>query len=227
MTMDLPFRLILAVFVSGLLLLLTTIQASAHKGHQQPDSEPAQEELIVDDHMESNADEADAHDETSSTTDEADSDHHGGADKGTKTFSERLTSWLGSFHPAVVHFPIGLLLAALFGELLFMATGQPTYASIVRYCIWIGALGALTAAPLGWFSAGFQLTDAKEIITTHRWVGTSASVWSIFLLAILSRTKPSGSRTLLRVALVVGAGLVAYNGYLGGLIVHGLDAHAF
>jgi len=233
-----PFRLILVALVSGLFLMLTTPQANAHKEHQQPDPEPAQEEVLADPvgsgHREGGAhedgaDEQGAHNESGATTaaNEPAGGHHDAAEDEPKTFFERLISWLGTFHPAVVHIPIGLLLAALIGEVLLMATGQPVYTSIVRYCIWIGALGALLAVPLGWFSAGFQLTDAKEIITTHRWVGTSAAVWSIPLLFILSATKEGGSRTLLRAALVIGVGLVAYNGYLGGLIIHGLDAHAF
>ncbi len=245
MTIQMPYRLILIGLFGALFMMFTLVSANAHKGHQEPDPEPVQVEETAneetankdtdDGHMEGDAHDGDENDEqdtsgAAGTTVEAAGGHHDAAealDDETETFSERLTSWLGSFHPAAVHIPIGLLIAALLGELLLMATGQPVYASIVRYCIWIGALGALIAAPLGWLSAGFQLTDAKEIITTHRWVGTSAAVWSILLLAMLSRTEPSGSRTLLRVALVVGAGLVAYNGYLGGLIIHGLDAHAF
>jgi len=242
MTMIMPIRLILITLISGLFLMLPALQANAHKGHQQPDPEPAQEEVLADPvgsgHNEGENEEGEhgdgehadgAHDQSGAApaANEPAGDHHGAVDDETKTFFERLISWLGTFHPAVVHIPIGLLLAAVIGEVLLMATGQPVYASIVRYCIWIGALGALLAVPLGWFSAGFQLTDAKEIITTHRWVGTTAAVWSVPLLFILGATKEGGSRTLLRVALVIGAGLVAYNGYLGGLIIHGLDAHAF
>ncbi|MBL4618855.1 MAG: hypothetical protein GXP04_04335 [Alphaproteobacteria bacterium] len=242
MTTHMPYRLILIGLFGALFMMFTLVSANAHKGHQEPDPEPVQVEKTADNntddgHMEGDAHDGEAHEsdehDTSSAagaTNEAAGGHHGAAetlDDETKTFSERLTSWLGSFHPAAVHIPIGLLIAALLGELLLMVTGQPVYASIVRYCIWIGALGALIAAPLGWLSAGFQLTDAKEIITTHRWVGTSAATWSIILLFILGATKEGGSRTLLRLALLIGAGLVAYNGYLGGLIIHGLDAHAF
>ncbi len=227
--MDSPFRLVLTALLGGLFLIFATLQANAHPKSHDPAPEPAQTENSSDQK------EADGHDDgtndghhASSATQAANAaaaGHHGGDT--AKTFSERLVSWLGSFHPAAVHIPIGLLLAALIGEVLLITTGQPVFASIVRYCIWIGALGALVAAPLGWFNAGFQLTDTEEFVTTHRWVGTSAAVWSVFLLYILNTTKDENNRTLLRVALLIGVGLVAFNGLLGGLMIHGADAHAF
>ncbi len=234
MIMDSPFRLIFVALVGGLFLILTTLQANAHPKSHDLEPEPAQMENTTDDHTEGDAhDEGEhedgAHDESGATTAGADTagGHHGAASNESKTLSERLISWLGSFHPAAVHIPIGLLLAALIGEVMLITTGQPVYASIVRYCIWIGTLGALLAAPLGWFNAGFQLTDTEEFVTTHRWVGTSAAVWSVLLVFILNATKENSSRTLLRVALLISVGLVAFNGLLGGLMIHGADAHAF
>ncbi len=224
MTVDSPFRLIIIALLSGLFLILTSFQANAHPKNHAPEPDPAPAEETGAPHTDGDVHEDGEH---GAAANEEAGNHHGAGDNETKTFPERLASWLGSFHPAAVHIPIGLLLAALLGELLLMTTGQPVYASIVRYCVWIGALGALLAAPLGWLNAGIQLTDAKELVTTHRWIGTSAAVWSIFLLFILRATKESGNRTLLRLALIIGAGLVAFNGYLGGLIIHGVDAHAF
>lgn len=231
--MDLSIRLTLIALLGGLILALTSFSASAHKGHNAPESEPAQTENTDDDPIGGDpiggdAINANALDEGAQHDDdgEAAGGHHGATnEKGT--FNQRLISWLGSFHPAVVHIPIGLFIAALLGELLLMTTGQPVYASIVRYCIWIAALGALLAAPLGWLHAGFHLTDTEEFVTTHRWVGTSAAVWSLFLLFILNAAKEGDDRTMLRLALLVGVGLVSFNGFLGGLIVHGADAHAF
>ncbi len=206
--MDWTVRLILVALIGGLFLILTPPQAYAQDGLGFGDA---------------------AFDASIATpaASEAEGEGHGAAEGQPKTFFERLLSWLGSFHPAVVHIPIGLFLAALIGEALLLTTGQPTYAAIVRYCIWIGALGAFLAVPLGWFNAGFQLTDTKEFVTLHRWIGTTVALWSVLLLFILEATKNGSSRTLFRVILLIGVGLVSFNGLLGGLIVHGADAHAF
>jgi uncharacterized membrane protein len=206
--MDWTIRLVLVALIGGLFLILTPPQAYAQESlgfgdatYDASSAAPAASEAEIDSHT--------------ATVDE------------TKTFFERLISWLGSFHPAVVHIPIGLFLGALIAEALLLTTGQPAYAAIVRYCLWIGALGAFLAAPLGWFNAGFQLTDTKEFVTLHRWIGTTVALWSVLLLFILGATKDGNSRTLLRVILLIGVGLVSFNGLLGGLIVHGADAHAF
>jgi uncharacterized membrane protein len=229
--MDSPFRLIVAALLGGLFLLFATLQANAHPKSHSPKPEPAQVEKTTDhkdgDGHEEGAHDDGGHDTSGATANEATGGHHGAADATTRTFSQRLISWLGSFHPAAVHIPIGLLLAALISEGLLITTGQPVYASIVRYCIWVGAIGAFLAAPLGWFNAGFQLTDTEQFVTTHRWVGTAAAAWSVVLLFILGATKDGGSRTMLRLALLIGVGLVAFNGLLGGLMIHGADAHAF
>jgi uncharacterized membrane protein len=206
--MDWTIRLIFVALVGGVFLMFSPLQAYAQDSYGLGSA---------------------AFDTASATPtpNEAESDPHSAGSAEVKTFSERLMSWLGSFHPAVVHIPIGLFIAAFLAELLLIKTGQPVFASIVRYCIWIGALGAFLAVPLGWFNAGFQLTDTKEFVTPHRWIGTTAAFWSALLLYIVSTTKEGGNRLLLRTALFVAVGLVAFNGFLGGLIVHGADAHAF
>ena len=85
-------------------------------------------------------------------------------------------SWLGKFHPTLVHFPIGLLLGAAVMELLLWFTGCPLFEAASRVTVWLGALGAVPAATLGWFLAGPALSDANRILATHRWLGTSAVI---------------------------------------------------
>ncbi|HWY87341.1 MAG TPA: c-type cytochrome, partial [Gemmataceae bacterium] len=87
-------------------------------------------------------------------------------------FVGKLIRWLGKLHPAAIHFPIALLTAAAAAEVLRLLTGNPVFDAVSRYCIWFGTLGAVVAGALGWFAAGFQLTDASWVMTTHRWLGT-------------------------------------------------------
>src|SRR5207249_4385259 len=84
--------------------------------------------------------------------------------KPSQGFFEGLIRWLGKFHPAAVNFPVALLSAAAVAELLRMATGRPAFDVAARYCLWFGFLTAVVAGILGWFTGGFQLTDASWII---------------------------------------------------------------
>ena len=138
--------------------------------------------------------------------------------------------WLGKFHPPAVHFPIALLTAAAVAEFLRVATGKPAFDAITRYCVWFGTLTAAGAGTLGWFLAGFRLTDASWVMMTHRWLGTStvASAGLVLVLSELSR-RPDRRRTRIsfRVALLVVALLVSATGFFGGAVVFGINHHAW
>src|SRR5512146_841799 len=93
-----------------------------------------------------------------------------------------LITWLGKFHPAVVNFPVGLLVAAAVAEVLLIVTKRPVFQVCTRSCVWFGAMSAVAAAILGWF---FSVTQPPSwLLTTHRWLGTSTAAWSVLLLVI-------------------------------------------
>jgi uncharacterized membrane protein len=147
-------------------------------------------------------------------------------DVSPRRFFPKLIRWLGRFHPPAVHFPIGLLTAAAVAELLRMATRKPSFDAVSRYCVWFGTLTAVVAGVLGWFLAGFRLTDASWVLTTHRWLGTSTVVCAgtVLVLCELSR-RPDRRRTRMcfRAVLLIAAALVSVTGFFGGAVVYGLD----
>jgi mono/diheme cytochrome c family protein len=139
-------------------------------------------------------------------------------------FSKKLIDWLGRFHQAAVHFPIALLTAAGLAEVLRMAQGPPTLATVARFCIWLGFLSAGVAAPLGWFQAGFHLADESPILMAHRWLGTAtlASAGLVLLLSEASRRADSSlMRGWYRLVLFGVCGLVLATGLFGGFVVYG------
>lgn len=141
----------------------------------------------------------------------------------------RLIGWLGKFHPPTVNFPIAMILGAGFAELLLIATGRSFFVNAGRFCLWIGAIGALGAALLGWFFAGFHFVDDSWILTTHRWLGTTTAAWSVLLLVIGERTfrRADAKRTRYRAVLLIGAGLVGITGFFGGSLIYGLNHYVF
>ncbi|MBW2241773.1 MAG: hypothetical protein JRH01_07285 [Deltaproteobacteria bacterium] len=133
-------------------------------------------------------------------------------------------AWLGKFHPSLTHFPMALLLAAALAELMLLRKPDPLFRHAVRFCVWGGAIGALLAAPLSWFFAGFRLIDDEWIMTAHRWAGTGVAAWAGCLLFMSERAaRGESDRTPLRFGLFSGALLVGATGFLGGSLIYGLD----
>src|SRR5258705_13416204 len=86
--------------------------------------------------------------------------------------------WISRFHVVVVHFPIALLLTAALAEAMVMWRGATELVSVARFCVRLGAAGAIGAAALGW-TRGSYSGDASAILAFHRWIGTAACICSI------------------------------------------------
>ena len=52
----------------------------------------------------------------------------------------------------MTNFPVAMLIGAALAELLLMATHRPVFADARRYCVWIGACGAVSAGLLDRFT---------------------------------------------------------------------------
>ncbi len=120
-----------------------------------------------------------------------------------------------------------MLAAAAISELFFMRSGRELFFHATRFSVWVGSLGALTAAILGWFFAGFRVADQEWVMTTHRWLGTSASLWALLVLFLCERAYRTGERKGFRLALFTGAALVTTTGFFGGALVYGIDHYAW
>ena len=134
--------------------------------------------------------------------------------------------WLGYFHPATVHFPVGLIVAAAAAELLAMARRGAWFGDAARFCTWGAAIGALIATPLGWFNAGWDLAYDERLMALHRWLGTGAMLWMIVLVVLVELASRSGGgrgRWGYRAALLVGVTVVLLAGHYGGSLVYGPD----
>jgi mono/diheme cytochrome c family protein/uncharacterized membrane protein len=148
----------------------------------------------------------------------------------TPSFFDKLTRWLGKFHPPATHFPVALLMSAAVAELLRVATGKPVFDGISRFCIWFGSLTAVAAAVLGWCAGSFRMTDASWVLMTHRWLGTSTVAFAALVLVLSEASRSADrhrTRICFRVVLLVVAVLVSATGFLGGAAVFGLKHYAW
>jgi mono/diheme cytochrome c family protein/uncharacterized membrane protein len=140
------------------------------------------------------------------------------------SLAARLFGWLGKFHILVIHFPIALLVAAALGEVLAAMRRNQIPEPAVRFCVLLGAAGALVAMALGWLHAdiGGHGSVSSGILSLHRWLGTAACLWAIGIALVSERDSRRGHRSLLlRILLWSGAFLVAITAHFGGVLVHG------
>jgi hypothetical protein len=142
------------------------------------------------------------------------------------SFGERFLRWLGKFHILIIHFPIALFLAALAGELWSLGQGSPQPAPAVRFCVLLGAAGAVGAAVLGWLHAdwGGYGAGSGRLLAFHRWVGTAAGIGAVVVALrseIDARCEARSQR--FRIVLVLEVLLVGVAGHLGGILIHGDD----
>lgn len=144
-------------------------------------------------------------------------------------FLAKLIAWLGRFHPPTVNFPIAMIIGAALAELLLIVTGRAFFANAGRFCLWVGALGALAGSTLGWFLGGFHLVDDSWVLTSHRWLGTTTAAWSVLLLVCGERTfrRANVTRRGYRLLLFIAAGLVGVTGFFGGSLIYGLTHYAW
>ena len=146
------------------------------------------------------------------------------------TFTGRLVRWLGAWHPAAVHFPIGILLTVAFLELAAAVRRKPIYNANGKILLALGTLSAFVAVPLGWISAGLPAGDDEFALTVHRWIGTALPFVFVLLWwlkqpaeqAAVRKTPPYYEALLAAAVLVVLA-----QSYFGAVVTHGAEHLAF
>lgn len=173
--------------------------------------------------------ESDAGDEVSGDeSDGSESDESAAAESDRSPPPESLLL-VSRFHPAAVHLPVGLLMAAAFAELLRLLTRSTALATTVRLCLALGAAGAVAAAGTGWF-AGEYHGYAGEDLFWHRWLGVGTAALALVTAIVgevaRGRRKAGAANargwSLTATLLVLGAAaLVAVTGHYGGTMVHG------
>lgn len=146
------------------------------------------------------------------------------------TFGGRVIAWLGAWHPAIIHFPIALLLTVAFLELAAIARRKPLYNASNKILLGIGVLGAFAAAPLGWADAGMPTAQDEWFLTAHRWLGTFIP----FLFLLLWRLKKPAEQAAIKPSppfyealLAISVAVILAQAFLGGEITHGANHMAF
>jgi uncharacterized membrane protein/mono/diheme cytochrome c family protein len=139
--------------------------------------------------------------------------------------TSRTLRWLGKLHLLLIHFPIALLIAAGIGELVSVWRGSRVPSPAVRFCLSLAAVAVVPTVAFGWFhAAAGNGIGSPQLLTFHRWLGTSTGVWVIGTALWAERDARRGVRSRgVRAALAIGVVLVATTAHLGGLMARGSD----
>jgi len=133
-----------------------------------------------------------------------------------------MLQFLGRLHPALVHFPIALLLVAVLAELVRRRADGPSETAF--FCLALGTLGALAAVLTGLLFAAHDPPGAHALLERHRWSGIGTAAAACATLVSAWRWRRTGAATLAaptRLGLVLTAALVGLSGHLGGSMVYG------
>lgn len=143
-------------------------------------------------------------------------------------FWPHFVRWIGHFHPMMTAFPIALLLAAALAELLRICCGPSWLGDASRWCVIVGAIGAIITVPLGW---AFALSHgSSELLEIHRWLGTAAGAGAVVILIlseVARRSDRRGALIAFRILLFAAVPLVIATGFFGGAMVYGIHAYAW
>jgi uncharacterized membrane protein len=140
-----------------------------------------------------------------------------------------LLEYLGRWHIAVIHIPIGLLVTAALVEIYgsFRRFQSPTVTAVVM--VFCGALGSVLAAWLGWILAGnTRHPDMEQVVEWHRWGGIASAVLAIIsawvgILALRGRTN---LRWPFRTMVFITAISIGLTAHWGGELIYGEDYFA-
>ena len=138
-------------------------------------------------------------------------------------------SWLGAFHPQIVHTPIVMLIASALFALVGRVTDREWLKKSATVMLVFGFLGAFLAVQSGKPAhrvPEHQQGVPEQAIDTHAMVGTR-TMWlsGLALLALFGAARLKGGAATALGALglilqLLAAGAVGFTGYLGAKLVY-------
>lgn len=141
--------------------------------------------------------------------------------------TDRILKATATLHPAVVHLPIGLLLASGLFALLSLR-GNFVMSDCAYYCLWLGSIGAILACVTGWFWSPMEMKgtvnefqdifDTSHKVYWHRIGGLGVAIFS-FILALFAasaRSRDPDEGAAWKLGAILLAAAVGWVGHTGG-----------
>lgn len=159
------------------------------------------------------------------------------AERVAKPFMQGLWDLMGVAHPAVVHFPIGLVVGAAMFIVARCVIFRKIPIEVPYYALMLGALFAIPATIFGIsYAEGLGMGgafsgkafDPAASAFWHRWGGVGVCVLAIVVafIACKSMAKPEKSQTKWQVLVLFTAAVMGWVGSEGGELTYGEDHYA-
>lgn len=130
-----------------------------------------------------------------------------------------------SVHPLIVHFPIALLLTAVFLDVVAIVAKRPAVRRVALWNLTLGALGAGIAVWTGYRAADIakHSFEIHQVMELHRKLGVATlvlgalvAVWRLWKRDRLG----TRARALTLAVMLAMTGTLAYGAHLGGRLVY-------
>ncbi len=132
--------------------------------------------------------------------------------------AEQWGEFYARLHPVLLHFPIGLCLAALFMECVALVS--PPARSTRRWMYGLLAASAVFAASSGWM-LGEGADYSGELVDEHRRFGVAAAVLSLLVATLDLMGRGRRAAAARGTLALLCAGVIGTAGHHGGMITHG------
>jgi uncharacterized membrane protein len=136
-----------------------------------------------------------------------------------------LIAFIGQFHPAVVHFPVALTVAAALAEALFLAFHRPTFEAAGRFLSALAAPAAVFTVALGWSAEASHEFPPEMMPFVERHEAMALTTAGLLIAALVSSELGRRGRPrlllLYRILIFAAAGAVTVTGFFGGELVYG------
>ncbi|MET0298998.1 MAG: c-type cytochrome domain-containing protein [Flavitalea sp.] len=123
----------------------------------------------------------------------------------------------GRFHPLFVHLPIGILLIAVFFQIVSWKKPALKYDRVLPVTVMLGGLAAVFSCVTGYLLSQTAEYDS-ETVGWHQWLGIATAVISFCWYQLLKKNTSPG---ILSVTALIVLCLLMFTGHLGGTLTHG------
>lgn len=132
---------------------------------------------------------------------------------------------IGKLHPLVLHFPIGLVLAAAAAELAAILTGRESWRAVSVANARAGGALAVVTAIAGWALTSAPFVEPSRLLEWHRWIGVAGATAALAAAVVSTRLRAPSRHWLVlyQAGLFGAAALIAVAGHLGAKMVWGAD----
>ncbi len=132
-----------------------------------------------------------------------------------------LLTYLGKFHPIILHLPIGFLLLAFMMELRDRWRQSEQFQAAIGFALFWGMIGAIFAAGTGYLlslDGGYEAT----LLDRHQWLGFGVAGLSVILYFLQKQSIKVKNKFYFPIFSLTAL-LLTVTGHFGGSLTHGSD----